>query len=91
MRWSVGVAAQGERALTHAEVVELADVVAAYRGIASGIGTARFGAQLLVEAPTREEAIERGRALFSLAVARAGLPAAPIVQVDAVTEDDELT
>jgi len=90
VQWSVGVAAEGTRALTQAEVVDLADAVAEQKGIASGIGTSRFGTTLLIEASTQEEAIERACAVFTAAVARAGLPAAPIVEVDAVSEDDEL-
>jgi hypothetical protein len=90
VRWSVGVAAEGTRALSQAEVVELADAVAGHGGIASGIGTRRFGATLLVEAPTEDEAISRARSLFAAALARAALPPAPIVEVEAVNEDDEL-
>jgi hypothetical protein len=86
----VGVAAEGSRALTRTEVVELADAVAVHEGIASGIGSTRFGATLLVEAPTRDEAIVVGRAIFAAAVTRAGLPATPIVEVEAVNEDDAL-
>ena len=41
MRWSVGLEAEGDRVLTHAEIVELADAVAPSSGIASGIGTTR--------------------------------------------------
>ena len=50
MRWSVGIQAEGDRVLTREEVVELADAVAASSGIATGIGTTGYGAQLLVEA-----------------------------------------
>ena len=63
MRWSVGIEAEGDRVLTREQVVELADAVAASGGIATGIGTSRFGAQLIVEAASREEALkepERG-------------------------------
>ncbi len=52
MRWSVGIEAEGDRILTREEVVELADAVAASNGIATGIGTSRYGAQLVVEADT---------------------------------------
>ena len=57
MRWSVGIEAEGDRVLSREEVVELADAVAASSGIATGIGTNRYGAQLLIEAGTRDEAI----------------------------------
>jgi hypothetical protein len=90
VQWSVGVAAEGARPLSQAEVVELADAVAAHGGIASGIGTPRFGVTLLIEAATKNEAVSQARTLFVDAVARAGLPPAPIVEVDAVNEEDEL-
>jgi hypothetical protein len=56
MRWSVGVEAQADRVATREEIVELADAVAGSSGVATGIGTDRYGAQLLVEA---EEEIMR--------------------------------
>lgn len=89
MRWSVGIEAQGEHVLTREEVVELADAVAASSGIATGIGTDRYGAQLLVQAETRDAAIERATREFAAAAARAGLPPGPIVRVDAVSEDED--
>ena len=90
MRWSVGVEAEGDRVLTREQVVELADAVAASGGIASGIGSSRYGAQLMVQAATREEAIERATAEFTRAVATAGLPAGPIVAVEAVSEEEDI-
>jgi hypothetical protein len=75
--------------ITHEEVVELADAVAASSGIATGIGTNRYGAQLLVEAVTRGEAMDKARAAFARAVAQAGLPEYPIVRVEAVGEDED--
>jgi len=87
-RWSVGIEAKGDRVLTREEVVELADAVAACAGIATGIGTNRYGAQLVVQAAGRDEAIELATIQFVQAAARAGLPAAPIVRVEAVSEDE---
>ena len=89
MRWSVGIEAEGDRVLSREEVVELADAVAASSGIATGIGTNRYGAQLLIEAGTRDEAIEKARAEFARAVAQAGLPTYPIVRVEAMGEDED--
>ena len=89
VKWSVGIETQGDRVLSREEIVELADAVAASSGIATGIGTNRYGAQLLVEAGTRDEAIEKARAEFARAVAQAGLPVYPIVRVEAVGEDDD--
>jgi hypothetical protein len=89
MRWSVGIEAQGEQVLTREQVVELADAVAPYDGIATGIGTTRYGAQLIVAAGSREEAIEKGTDEFCKAAAMAGLPAAPVVRAEAISEDEE--
>jgi hypothetical protein len=89
MRWSVGIETEGDRMLSREEVVELADAVATSSGIATGIGTSRYGAQLLVEAGTRDEAIERAKAEFARAVATAGLPVYPIVRVEAMGEDED--
>jgi hypothetical protein len=89
VKWSVGIETQGDRVLSREEIVELADAVAASSGIATGIGTDRYGAQLLVDAGTRDEAIEKARAEFARAVAQAGLPEYPIVRVEAVGEDED--
>ncbi|HYK33703.1 MAG TPA: hypothetical protein VEV63_17155 [Streptosporangiaceae bacterium] len=90
MRWSVGIQAEADRTLSREEVVELADAVAAYDGIASGIGSSRYGAQLVVDADTREEAIEKATSQFSKAVEQAKLPDGPIVRAEAVSEDEDL-
>jgi hypothetical protein len=89
VRWSVGIEAEGDRVLSREQVVELADAVAACAGIASGIGTNRYGAQLVVLAGSRDEAIEKATAEFVGAAARAGLPAAPIVRVEAISEEED--
>ena len=89
MRWSVGIETQGDRVLSREEVVELADAVATSSGIATGIGTSRYGAQLVVQAATRDEAIEKATGEFARAVAQAGLPVYPIVRVEAVNEDQD--
>ncbi|MFJ7217875.1 hypothetical protein [Amycolatopsis sp. NPDC098790] len=89
MRWSVAIEAAGDRVLTREEIVELADAVAASGGIASGIGTPRYGAQLLVEAPDRATAIAVATADFGRAVAAAGLPPYPVVRTEALGEDEE--
>ena len=86
MRWSVGIQADGDRVLTREEIVELADAVAEYGGIASGIGSDRYGAQLIVEAASREEAIDDGTRKFVAAAAAAGLPPGEIVRAEAISE-----
>lgn len=89
MRWSVGVQAEGDRVLSREEIVELADAVADYDGIATGIGSSRFGAQLVVEAGSREEAITEGTRKFLAAAAAAGLPSGEIVRSEAVSEAED--
>jgi len=86
VRWSVGIEAEGDRVLSREEVVELADAVAASAGIATGIGTNRYGARLLVQAGSRDEAIEKAAAEFGRAVAKAGLPRWPVTRTEAVSE-----
>jgi hypothetical protein len=87
--WSVTVQATGDRPMTHAEIVELADAVAPARGVASGIGQTAYGAQLLLDATDREEAVALGTAIFSEAAAAAGLPPWPVTSAVALSEDDE--
>ena len=89
MRWSVGVEVDGGQVLTREEVVELADAVAASDGIATGIGTSRYGAQLVVEAGTREEAVEKATTQLRKAAARAGLPPGPVLRAEAISEDED--
>jgi hypothetical protein len=89
MRWSVGVEAEGERILSREEIVELADAVAVHNGIATGIGTNRYGAQLMVEAGSREDAIARATQTFLEAAAAAGLPAAPVIRTEAISEAED--
>ena len=89
MRWSVGIQAQSDRVLSREEVVELADAVAKYDGIATGIGTDRYGAQLIVSAGSRDDAIEKATRQFAQAVVQAGLPGGPIVRAEAISEDED--
>jgi hypothetical protein len=89
VRWSVGIEAQGDRVLTTSDVVELADAVAGSEGIATGIGTTRYGAQLVVSADSRAEAIGKATEVFVAAARTAGLPEAPIVAAVAISEADE--
>jgi hypothetical protein len=89
VRWSVGIEAEGDRVFTREEVVELADAVAARSGVATGIGTNRYGAQLLVVADSREDAIDAATEIFLAAARTAGLPSAPIVRTEAISEAEE--
>lgn len=89
MRWSVGIEAEGERVLSREEIVELADAVAASNGIATGIGTSRYGAQLMVEADSREDAVAQATQAFRAAAAAARLPPAPVVRTEAISEAED--
>jgi hypothetical protein len=89
MRWSVGIEAEGDRIMKIDEVVELADAVAPMSGIATGIGTNRYGAQVIVFANGREEAIKKGKEQFASAVRKAGLPVYPIVRVEVISEEED--
>jgi len=89
VRWSVGIEAEGDEVLTREQVVDLADAVAATGGIATGIGTSRYGAQLIVEAESREDAIEKATEEFWRAVRKARLRPAPIVRTEAISEDED--
>lgn len=89
MRWSVGIEAEGDRIMKLEEVVELADAVAPMSGIATGIGTNRYGAQVIVFADNRDDAIKKGKEHFANAVQKAGLPVYPIVRVEAISEDED--
>ena len=75
--------------LTREEVVELADAIAPSGGIATGIGTDRYGARLIVRAGNREEAIEKATAELARAAATAGLPAGPVVRTEAISEAED--
>jgi hypothetical protein len=88
-RWSVGLEAEGDRVMTHEEILALADAVAPSGGIASGIGTARYGAQLVVVATSRDAAVEKARESFKAAARSANLPEWPVIRVEAVSEEDE--
>ena len=89
MRWSVGIQAEGDRVLSRDEIVELADAVSMHSGIATGIDQMGYGAQIVVEAWTREEAIKVGTELFHQAVETAGLPPFPITHTEAISEAED--
>jgi hypothetical protein len=89
VRWSVGIEAEGDQVLSREQVVELADAVAASDGIATGIGTNRYCARLVVDASGRDEAVEKATAEFVRAAAAAGLPPAPVVRAEAISEEED--
>ncbi len=63
--------------------------MAAYDGIATGIGSNRYGAQLIVQAESRDEAIEKAKRQFTRAAEQARLPGGPIVRTEAINEDED--
>ena len=71
MRWSVGIEAEAGQVLTREQVVELADAVAASGGMASGIGTSRYGARLIVQADSHKDAVAKATEEFTRAAATA--------------------
>lgn len=91
MRWSVTLVAEGDREMTREEIVELADAVAGLDGVASGIGTTSYGAQIVVEAEHRDAAMDRAQTAFAAAAERAGLPAWPVSRAETLSEaEDEM-
>jgi hypothetical protein len=89
VRWSVGIEVEGDEVLTRDQVVDLADAVAATDGIATGIGTNRYGAQLVVEAVSRDEAVQKATEEFWRAVRKARLRSGPVVRTEAVSEEED--
>ena len=89
MKWSVALQAEGDRVLKLAEVVELADAVAPMGGIASGVGTMTFGARLLIEAESADEAVKLAIRAFESAAAQADLPLWPISHTEVIGENEE--
>jgi len=89
MLWSVSIQAAGDRVLGHDEIVALADAVAPAGGVASGIGQEAYGAQLVVDAEDRDDALTLGEDLFVRAAADAGLPAWPVSAISAVSEEED--
>jgi hypothetical protein len=82
--------AEGDREIELAEVVELADAVAGHEGIATGMGTHSYGAQIVVEAETSDQAVERAMTVFTEAADRARLPRWPIVSVESIGAEEEM-
>ena len=89
MRWSISVRADGDRIMEREEIVELADAVARWEGIASGIGTQSYAAQLVIDADTADEAVEAAIDVFTGAARTAGLPPWPVAWAESVSEEQE--
>lgn len=89
MRWSVSLIAEGDRAVTHEEILALADAVALHQGIASGLGTSSYGVQVVVDAADRDGALAQGSQVLRAAATAVGLPAWEIARAEAVSEAEE--
>jgi hypothetical protein len=90
VRYSVSLVAEGDREVTLDEVVALADAVARHEGIASGVGSTSYGAQIVVEAASSDDAVETALATFTSAVEEAGLPTWPVTRAETISEIDDL-
>ena len=89
MKFSVSLVAHGDREMTLDEIVELADAVAPLGGIASGMGTTSYGAQIMVEADNSADAVLEGQKLFAAAVAKTSLPQWEVTDADTMSEDED--
>ena len=90
MRWIVALQAEGDREVRIDEVVELADAVAPHEGVATGMGTHSYGAQIVIEADSSEVAVERAIAVFTEAAARAGLPDWPVMSIETEGQEESM-
>jgi len=89
MKFSVSLVAHGDREMTLEEIVELADAVAPLSGIASGMGTTSYGAQIMVESDNSADAVLEGRKLFEAAVEKTSLPKWEVTDADTMSEDED--
>jgi hypothetical protein len=89
MQFSVSLIADGDREVKLEEVVALADAIAIHKGIASGAGTYFLGAQILVDAPNSDVAVDLSVKIFEEAIKTAGLPEWPVSKAETITEDEE--
>jgi hypothetical protein len=89
MKFSVSIFAEGDRIVTLEEIVELADAVAIHSGFASGAGTTCYGAQIIVEAPSSDLAVDAALVIFNEAVRTANLPIFEIIKAETMSEDDD--
>jgi len=64
-KWSVSIKAEGDRPMKLEEIVALADAVAPLDGVASGVGAMSYGAQIVVEADSADEAVDVALPLFA--------------------------
>lgn len=89
MKYSVSLRAEGDREITLEETVELADAVAPFEGIASGYGSFSYGAQIVVDAPNSDAAVDLALEQFANAVANTSLPQWPVTFAETMSEDED--
>ena len=89
MKFSVSLYAEGDREIELAEVVDFADAVAMYSGIATGAGTMTYGAQLVIEAPNSDIAVDKAIEIFANAAVIAKMPDWPVSKAETMTEDQD--
>jgi hypothetical protein len=89
MRYSVSISVEGDRPMTREEIVEFADAVAPYSGIASGIGELGYGAQIIVDAADSVIAVQEGIDIFIACREKAGLPDWPVLKAETMSEDED--
>ena len=89
MRYSISLQTEGDREFTLEETIELADAVAPLEGIASGMGTWGYGAQIVVEAENSDLAVEKALVVFGEAIAKTSLPLWPVARAESLAEDDD--
>lgn len=87
-KWSVSIKAEGDRPMELHEIVALADAVARHEGIASGVGAMSYGAQIVVEAGSSDEAVDLAIPLFAQAVSEAEIPEWPLTKAEVIGEDE---
>lgn len=87
-KWSVSIKAEGDRPMELDEIVALADAVAPLDGVASGVGAMAYGAQIVVEADSADEAVERALPLFADAAAKAQAPPWPVTTAEVIGDDE---
>lgn len=90
MKWSVSIHAEGDRILELEEVVALADAVSTMDGIASGVGTMSYGAQVVIEAESADDAVNLAVPAFIQAAEVANLPPWPVARAEVIGFDDDL-
>lgn len=88
-KWSVSVRAEGDRPMELDEIVALADAVAPLDGVATGAGAMSYGAQIVVEAESADEAVDRALPLFAAAVETAGVPQWPVTTAEVIGDEED--